>query len=58
MGLITLLISDHNFCTRNPSKLIKLSKDSGFSLVYNKNISEVLPSSGLCLGPDEVDKQA
>jgi len=54
MGLITLLIIDHNIWTRNPSKSIKLSKDSDCSLVSNKNCSEILPSSSLGLGPDEV----
>jgi len=34
--------------------LIKISKDSDFSLVSNKNLNEILPSSGLGLGPDEV----
>ena len=53
MGLITLLISDLNFCTRNPSILIKVSKDSDFSLVSNKNLNEALASSGLGLGPEK-----
>jgi len=36
------------------SRSSKLSKDSDFSLVSNKNFSEILPSNGWCLGPDEV----
>ena len=42
----------HNFGTRNPSKSSKVSKDSDFCLVSNKNLSEALPSSSLDLGPD------
>jgi len=34
--------------------LIKVSKDSDFSLVSNKNLSKILPSRGFGLGPDEV----
>ena len=51
---ITLFIRDHNFWTRNPSKSIKVSKDLDFSLVSSKNLSKILPSSGLGLEPDKV----
>jgi len=37
--------------------LIKVSKDFDFGLVSNKNFTETLPSSGLCLGPDEVGQK-
>jgi len=57
MRLITLHILYHNFWTRNLSKSIKESKDPDFSLVSNKNLSEILPSGGLGLGPDEVDQK-
>jgi len=40
--------------TRNPSRSSKVSKDSDFSLVSNKNFSEILPSTGLGPGPGEV----
>jgi len=33
---------------------LKVSKNLDFSLVSNKNLSEILPSSGLSRGPDEV----
>jgi len=52
-----LFIIDHNFSTRNPSKSIKVSKDSDFSLAFDKNLSEILPSSSLGLGPDEVGQK-
>jgi len=52
--LLILFVLGHNFWTRNPSKSIKVSKDSDFCLVFNKNLSELLPSSNLGLGPDEV----
>jgi len=45
---------DFNFLTQNPSKSPKVLKDLDFSLVSNKNFSEILPSSGLGSGPDEV----
>jgi len=54
MGLLTLFILDHNIWTRNLSKSIKVSKDSDFSLISNKNLSKILPSSGWGLGADEV----
>jgi len=38
----------------NPSKSSKVSKYLDFSLVSNKNWSEILPSSGLGPGLDEV----
>jgi len=38
--LINLLILDHNFSTRNATKLIKGSKNSDSSLVSNENFSE------------------
>jgi len=56
MVLITLFIIDHNFWTQNLSKSIKVLKDSDFRLVSNKNLSDILPSSGLGLEPDEVDQ--
>jgi len=40
-----------------PSKLSKVSKDSDFSLVSNKNLSEILPSSGFSQGTDEVGQK-
>jgi len=43
-----LYISDHNFRTRNATKLIKGSKDLDWSLVSNENFSEIL---GLVVGP-------
>jgi len=36
---------------------MKVSKDSDFSLVSNKNFRELLPSSRLGLGPDEVGQK-
>ena len=48
-----MFILDHNFWTRNRSKSSKVSKDSD----SNKNLSEILPSSGLGLGPDEVGQK-
>ena len=57
MGLILLFILDHTFCIRNPSKSIKVSKDSDCSVVSNKNFSGILPSSGLGLGSDEVGQK-
>ena len=47
-----MFILDHNFWTRNFSRSSKVSKDSDFSLLSNKNFSEILPSSSL--GPGEV----
>ena len=32
---------DHRFSTQNPSKSLKVSKESDFSLVFNKNFSEI-----------------
>jgi len=49
-----LITSDHNFWTRNPSRLSKVSKDSDCSLVPNKNFSEILTSNSLGPGSDEV----
>ena len=49
-----LFTSDHNFWTWNLSKSFKVSKGSDFSLVSNKNFSEIPKSSRLGLGPDEV----
>jgi len=40
-----------------PWKLIKEPKHSDCSLVSNKNLSEMLPSSGMGLGPDEVGQK-
>jgi len=37
--------------------LIKVSKNSDFSLVSNKYWSETLPSNGLGLGPDKVGQK-
>ena len=34
----------------------QVSKDLDFTVVFNKNLSEILPSSGLGPGPDEVGK--
>jgi len=39
MGLIILLFLGRNFWTQNISKPSKVLKDSGFSLVSNKNLS-------------------
>jgi len=47
----------HNFRTRNPRKPIKCSKDLDFSLVYNKNFSEILPSCGWGPGPDNLGQK-
>ena len=48
MGLINyLLFLGHNFSTRNLSKSSKVSEGLGFSLVCNKNLVEILSSSGL-----------
>jgi len=44
-----LNMRDHNFWTRNPSMSSKVSR-LRFSLIFNKNLSETLPSSGLSLG--------
>jgi len=59
MGLKStiLFILDHKFWTWNPSKSSKVSKDSDFRLVPNKNLSEILPSSGFDPGPDEVSQR-
>jgi len=51
------LFLGHNFRTQNLSKSSKVSKDSDFSLVYNKNLSEILPSNGLVLGTDEMGQK-
>ena len=53
MGLILLFLG-HNFGTRNPSKLSKVSKHLDFSLVSNKHLSKILPSGGLDQGPKEL----
>jgi len=47
----------HNFWTQNPSKSSKVSKDSDFSLVSNKNLRAILPSRGLKPGWDELGKK-
>jgi len=57
MRLVTLFILDHNFWTRNPRRSSKVSKELDFNLVSNKNLSEILPSSSLGLGPDEVGQK-
>jgi len=58
MGLITnFVFIGRNFLTRNPRKSSKVSKDLDFSLVFNENLSEMLPSSSLGLGPDEVGQK-
>jgi len=43
-----------SFWTRNPSRSSKVSKESDYSLVCNKNFSEILPSNGLGSGPGKV----
>ena len=48
----------HNFSTWNPSELSEVSKNLNFSLVSNKNFSEILPSSRLGLGPEEMGQKA
>ena len=55
--ITTFVFLGRNFWTWNPSKSSKLSKDSDFSLVSDKNLSEILPSSGLGLEPDEVSQK-
>jgi len=35
----------------------KVSKHSDFSLVFNKNLMEILPYNGLGLRPDEVGQK-
>jgi len=53
--LITLFfILDHTFSTQNHSKSSKESIVSDFSLVSNKNLTKILPSSGLGLEPYKV----
>jgi len=44
----------HNFWTRNPNRSSKVSKDSDFSLVSNKNFMKILPSNSFGKGPGEV----
>jgi len=38
-------------------QVIQVLKDLDFSLLSNKNLSEILPSSGLGSGPNEVDSK-
>jgi len=57
MGLFILLYLGYNFWTRNLSKLSKVPKVSDFNLVSNKNVSEILLSSSLSRGPDEVSQK-
>jgi len=40
----------------NPRKSIKGSKDLDSSLVSNKNLNEILPSSGLAPGPGNLSQ--
>ena len=54
---VILLCLGHNFWTQNTSKSSIVSKESDFSLVSKKNLSEILPSSSLDLGPDEVGQK-
>jgi len=42
---------------QNPSKSSKILKGSDSSLVFNKNLSKILPSSTLGLGLDEVGQK-
>ena len=37
--------------------MLQVSYDLDFTLVSNKNLSEILPSSGLGPGPDEVGEK-
>jgi len=57
IGLIINFVVFRSFWTRNSSKSSKVSIGSGFSLVSNKNLSEILPSSSLGLRPDEVGQK-
>ena len=40
-----MLFLGHNFWTSNPRKPVKGSKDSHYSLVSNKSLSQKIPSS-------------
>jgi len=42
---VILLFLGHNFWTQNTSKSSIVSKESDFSLVSKKNLSEILPST-------------
>jgi len=54
-----LFIFGHNFSTRNTTKLIMGSKDySDSSLVFNENLSKILPSSSWTLGQVKWAKMA
>ena len=55
--IIILLFLGHHFRTRNPSKSSKVSKNSDYSLVSNKNLSKILSSSTLGQGPYEVGQK-
>jgi len=55
--VLILLFLGHKFWAQNHSRSSKASKNSDFSLVSNKNLSEILPSSGLGLGPDKVGQK-
>ena len=54
--LLILLFLSHNYWTRNPASHPKNQKT--LSLISNKNFSEILPSSSLGLGPDEVGENS
>jgi len=45
------------FVPKTPAKSSKVSKDSDFSLLSNKDLSKLLLSSGLGLGQDEVGQK-
>jgi len=59
MGLIGYFVvfTSQPLNPKTESKSSKVSKDSDFYLVSNKNLSKILPSSGLGLGSDEVDQK-
>ena len=52
-----MFILDPNFWTWNPSKLSKVSKDLDLSLLSNKSLSNIIPSSTLGPELDEVGQR-
>jgi len=47
----------HDLGSRNLRKLIKVSKDSNYSLVSNKTLSQKIGSLGWLPGPDDLDQK-
>jgi len=56
MGLINLFIIDHNFEPETPASQSKY-QDPDFSLLSNKNLSEILPSSAAMSNPNGLQIQ-